>query len=451
MSGRDDIDFGTVKVSRLFRQIFFPTLMGMASWSLLTVADGMFVGWGVGSHGIAAINICYPIFLVLSGFALMMGMGASVVASIHLSKENVKAARINTTQAMIFSGLFVLAVTALVFAMPERISLWLGASPSLLPLVRDYMVYLIPSAVFMVWSIIGLFIIRLDGAPKFAMWCNVVPAVLNMLLDWIFIFPLGMGVKGAAIASTLSTVVGGVMAVMYILFSAKTLTLYRLKMSMKSIALTVRNIAYQCKIGFPALFSEVTMAMLMFIGNQVFMKYLGDAGVGAFGVACYYLPFVFMFGNAIAESAQPIVSFNYGLGRKDRVAEALAISCRTAVVGSLLSIVAFTMFPSQLVGLFIPVNEAAAQIAVSGFPYFAIGFLFFILNLVAVGYFQSIERAKPAIIFALLRGVIFMLPCFMLLPNALGVKGIWLAMPLSEIATFVIVVAYILVCRNKLF
>ena len=76
MSGRDDIDFGTVKVSRLFRQIFFPTLMGMASWSLLTVADGMFVGWGVGSHGIAAINICYPIFLVLSGFALMMGMGA---------------------------------------------------------------------------------------------------------------------------------------------------------------------------------------------------------------------------------------------------------------------------------------------------------------------------------------------------------------------------------------
>lgn len=449
MSGRDDIDFGTVKVPKLFRQIFFPTLMGMASWSLLTVADGMFVGWGVGSHGIAAINICYPIFLVLSGFALMMGMGASVVASIHLSKENTKAARINTTQAMLFSGLFVLAVTALVLAMPERISLWLGASPSLLPLVRDYMVYLIPSAVFMVWSIIGLFIIRLDGAPKFAMWCNVVPAALNILLDWLFIFPLDMGVKGAAIASTLSTIVGGVMVVMYILFFARTLTLYHIKMSMKSLALSVRNITYQCKIGFPAMFSEVTMAMLMFIGNQVFMEYLGDAGVGAFGVACYYLPFVFMFGNAIAESAQPIVSFNYGLGRKQRVAEALAISCRTAIVGSLLSIIAFTMFPRQLVGLFIPLNEAAAQIAISGFPYFAIGFLFFILNLVAVGYFQSIERAKPAITFALLRGVIFMLPCFMFLPGALGVKGIWLAMPLSEIATFVIVVVYFVAYRKK--
>jgi len=157
-----------------------------------------------------------------------------------------------------------------------------------------------------------------------------------------------------------------------------------------------------------------------------------------------------MFGNAIAESAQPIVSFNYGLGRKDRVAEALAISCRTAVVGSLLSIVAFTMFPGQLVGLFIPTTETAAQIAISGFPYFAIGFLFFIMNLVAVGYFQSIERAKPAIIFALLRGVIFMLPCFMLLPGALGIKGIWLAMPLSEIATFVMVVAYFVTSRKRL-
>ena len=282
------------------------------------------------------------------------------------------------------------------------------------------------------------------------MVCTLTGALANLILDPVFIFPLGMGVKGAAIASTLSTVVGGVMAVSYIVFSAKTLTLYRIKMSMKSFALTVRNIAYQCKIGFPAMFSEVTMAMLMFMGNQVFMNYLGDAGVGAFGVACYYLPFVFMFGNAIAESAQPIVSFNYGLGRKDRVAEALAISCRTAVVGSLLSIVAFTMFPGLLVGLFIPATEDAAQIAISGFPYFAAGFLFFIMNLVAVGYFQSIERARPAIIFALLRGVIFMLPCFMLLPGALGVKGIWLAMPLSEVATFVIVVVYFVAYRKRL-
>ena len=191
MAGRDDIDFGTVKVSRLFGKMFFPTLLGMVSWSLLTVIDGIFVGWGAGSNGIAAINICYPIFLVLAGFALMMGSGASVVSSIHLSKENIKAARINVTQAIGFSTAVVLVALLVVLLVPESISRMLGASDTLMPLVRDYMVYLIPSAPFMVWSIVGLFVIRLDGAPKYAMWCNVVPAVMNMLLDWVFIFPLG--------------------------------------------------------------------------------------------------------------------------------------------------------------------------------------------------------------------------------------------------------------------
>ncbi len=449
MAGRDDIDFGKVKVSRLFRKIFIPTLLGMVSWSLLTVVDGMFVGWGVGSNGIAAINICYPVFLVITGFALMVGMGASVVASIHLSQKNVKAARINVTQAMWFSTLVVLFAVAVMELVPERISCMLGASPTLMPMVRDYMVYLIPSGIMQMWSVVGLFIIRLDGAPKYAMWCNVVPAVANMFLDWLFIFPLAMGVKGAAIASSLSTAIGGVMAIIYLLRYADTLKLYRLKLSATSLVLTLRNIGYQCKIGFSAFLGEMTMALLMFVGNFVFMEYLGDAGVGAFGVACYYLPFVFMFGNAIAESAQPIISYNYGLGSRERVHQTLAISVRTGVLGSLLSIVAFTLFPQALVHLFIAADDPAALIAIEGFPYFATGFLFFILNLIAIGYFQSIEKVVPATLFAILRGVLFMLPSFLLLPLAMGVKGIWLAVPLSELSTFVVVVAYAVAGRKR--
>lgn len=450
MSGRDDIDFGTVRIPRLFRKIFIPTLLGMVSWSLLTVVDGMFVGWGVGSNGIAAINICYPIFMLLTGFALMVGMGASVVASIHLSRKNVKAARINVTQAIWFSTLAVLVAIVVVELMPERFSYLLGASPTLLPMVRDYMVYLMPSGVAQMWSIVGLFIIRLDGAPKYAMWCNVVPAVANMFLDWLFIFPLGMGVKGAAIASLISTVIGGVMAIVYLLRYADTLMLSKLKMSLTSMRLTLRNIAYQCKIGFSAFLGELTMALLMITGNYVFMEYLGNAGVAAFGVACYYLPFVFMFGNSIAESAQPIISYNYGLGNNERVQQALSISVRTGVVSSLLSIVAFTLFPQALVHLFIGAEDPAALIAIEGFPYFAIGFLFFILNLIAIGYFQSIEKVVPATLFAILRGALFMIPSFLLLPQWLGSEGMWLAVPLSEALTFVVVVTYFVANRKRI-
>ena len=449
MAGRDDIDFGKVKVSRLFRKIFIPTLLGMVSWSLLTVVDGMFVGWGVGSNGIAAINICYPVFLVITGFALMVGMGASVVASIHLSQKNVKAARINVTQAMWFSTLVVLFAVAVMELVPERISCMLGASPTLMPMVRDYMVYLIPSGVMQMWSVVGLFIIRLDGAPKYAMWCNVVPAVANMFLDWLFIFPLAMGVKGAAIASSLSTAIGGVMAIIYLLRYAGTLKLYRLKLSATSLVLTLRNIGYQCKIGFSAFLGEMTMALLMFVGNMVFMKYLGDAGVGAYGIACYYTPFVFMFGNSIAQSAQPIISYNYGAGCWDRVNRTLAISVRAAVISSLFSIIAFTLFPEHLVHLFIAENDPAAQIAIDGFPYFATGFLFFILNLVAIGYLQSIEKVAASTIFALLRGVVFLFPAFLLLPQVMGVEGMWLALPLSELLTFIVVVGYAAVGRLR--
>lgn len=388
--------------------------------------------------------------MLLTGFALMVGMGASVVASIHLSRKNVKAARINVTQAIWFSTLAVLVAIVVVELMPERFSYLLGASPTLLPMVRDYMVYLMPSGVAQMWSIVGLFIIRLDGAPKYAMWCNVVPAVANMFLDWLFIFPLGMGVKGAAIASLISTVIGGVMAIVYLLRYADTLMLRKLKMTLTSIRLTLRNIAYQCKIGFSAFLGELTMALLMITGNYVFMENLGNAGVAAFGVACYYLPFVFMFGNSIAESAQPIISYNYGLGNNERVQQALSISVRTGVVSSLLSIVAFTLFPQALVHLFIAADDPAALIAIEGFPYFATGFLFFILNLIAIGYFQSIEKVVPATLFAILRGALFMIPSFLLLPQWLGSEGMWLAVPLSEALTFVVVVTYFVANRKRI-
>ena len=449
MAGRDDIDFGTTNISRLFTKMFIPTLLGMVSWSLLTVVDGIFVGHGVGSNGIAAINICYPIFLVLTGFALMVGMGASVVASIHLSQNNVKAARINVTQAMWFSTFVAIGVMIFALLAPEQISYMLGASQTLMPLVRDYLVYLIPSGIMLMWSIVGLFIIRLDGSPKYAMWCNVVPAMLNIFFDWLFIFPLGMGVKGAAIASAISTVIGGVMAFVYLVKYAGTLKMSGVKMSPISLTLSIRNIAYQCKIGFSALLGELTMAFVLFAGNYVFMKYLGDAGVGAYGVACYYTPFVFMFGNSIAQSAQPIISYNYGAGRWDRVRKTLSISVRAAVLSSLVSIIAFTLFPQYLVHLFIADNDPAAQIAIDGFPYFATGFLFFILNLVAIGFLQSIKKVAASTIFALLRGVVFLFPAFLLLPQVMGVEGMWLALPLSELLTFIVVVGYMFFKRSR--
>mgnify|MGYP007083155089 CR=1 FL=1 len=149
------------------------------------------------------------------------------------------------------------------------------------------------------------------------MLCSLITAVINVVLDWLFIFPFGWGVMGAAFATSISIMAGGLVAMVYLLFYARHLRLQPLKWSVKSLRLSVRNIGYQCRIGPSALLGEATLAVLMFVGNQVFMSYLGDDGVGAFGIACYYIPFVFMVGNAIAQSAQPIISYNFGLGYKE--------------------------------------------------------------------------------------------------------------------------------------
>jgi Na+-driven multidrug efflux pump len=439
---RDAIDLGTVNVFSLFKKYFIPTLLGMLSMSAVTAADGIFVGHGVGSDGIAAVNISLPAIMLITGIGLMVGVGCSVVASIHLSTGNIKAARLNVTQGLVFVTIIAFVLTAWVIFFPDNVARLLGSSEYLLPMVKDYLIWLAPSWIFEVWISVALFIIRLDGAPRLAMWCSLISAIINLVLDWLFIFPLGWGVMGAAFATSISEVAGGVLAMTYLAFFAKTLQLYPPKMSVKSFRLSIRNLGYQCRIGFSALLGEATLAVLMFSGNHVFMHYLGDDGVGAFGIASYYTPFVFMIGNAIAQSAQPIISYNYGQKSAERVKETVKITLSTAILCGTIALLAFMAFPKALVGLFVDTDSDAAQIAVKGFPLFATGFIFFMANLSVIGCFQSIEKVKPSILFSCLRGCIFIVPSFILLPKLYGTNGIWLAMPLSELLTSICIVAY---------
>ena len=446
---RDAIDFEKERVPVLFRKLLIPTLLGTISISAVTAIDGIFVGHGVGADGVAAVNIVVPIYQIISGLGLMIGAGCSVVASIHLSRQNTRVAQLNISQAIILTSLLTFLLCVSVMTFPEQTARLLGSSDTLMPQVVDYIHWIMPCFVFDMWSMIGLFIIRLDGSPRYAMWCNIIPAVLNAVLDWLFIFPLGMGVKGAAIATSLSITVGGIMALVYLLFFANSLKIILLKISKKSIRLALRNIGYQCKIGSSSLFGELTLAVLVFLGNLIFMKYLGDAGVGAFGIACYYAPFFFMVGNAVAQSAQPIISYNYGISRWKEIREARKLLIGTSVSIGIFVALLFIFIPDKLVALFVDTTSEAGQIAIEGFPYFATGIVFFILNVAIVGYYQSVEQIKRATFFVFLRGFALLLPSFILLPKLLGTKGIWLAMPLAEVTTTLLIGIFFLKAFKK--
>ncbi len=436
---RDNIDFKDGKVSVLFRKMLIPTLLGALSICAVTAIDGIFIGHGVGADGIAAVNIVVPIYQIMAGFGLMVGVGCSVATSIHMSQNNIKVARLNVTQAILIASLIVAIFALAVILFPNTTGKLLGASPTLLPQVSDYLVWIMPSFVFQMWSMIGLFTIRIDGSPKYAMWCNIIPATLNAILDWVFIFPLNMGVKGAAIATGISIIFGGIMALYYLMFRYKTIGITKLKWSVTCLKLSLRNFGYHCKIGSSTLLGEMTLAVLIYVGNIIFMHYLGDDGVGAFGIACYYMPFFFMIGNAIAQSAQPIISFNYGIEDWKKIRETRTLLLKYCIVSGVLVSTLFIFFPKELVVLFVDAHSKAGEIAIEGFPILASGILFFILNVAIIGYYQSIELIKRATWYVLLRGFIILIPCFILLPMFLGSIGMWIAMPVAEFFTLIII------------
>ena len=388
---RDSIDFGSMNISTLFRKLLIPTVLGMIFSAVFVITDGIFVGKGIGSDALAAVNITAPLFMITTGIGLMFGMGASVVASIHLSQGKVKVANINITQAIGFASLLILILSALCCLFLEPLAHLLGSSERLLPGVMEYMIWYIPFLVFYLILNAGMFFIRLDGSPNYAMMCNAIAAVTNILLDYIFIFRFGWGLMGAAFATSLGTTIGGLMTVGYLLRRSHTLHLQRIKLSRKSMQLTARNIGYMVKLGSSAFVTELSIAFMMFLGNYVFISHLGEDGVAAFSIACYFFPIIFMIYDAIVLSGQPILSYNFGLRDTSRIKQTLRLMYRTALLCGISFFTLTALFRHQIVALFIGPEYAAYQIAVKGLPYFAFGFIFFAVNMIGIGYYQSIR------------------------------------------------------------
>ena len=438
---KDSIDFARMDIPQLFRRLLIPTVLGMVFSVAFVITDGIFVGHGIGSDALAAVNITSPLFLISTGVGLMFGVGASVVASIHLSHGKLRTARINITQAVVVSTLL-LALYSLVISlfMPEVARL-LGSSERLLPLAVEYMRWFVPFLPFSALLSSGMFFIRLDGSPNYAMFCNVVPAVINIVLDYVFIFVCGWGMLGAALATSLGYVVGAVMIVVYLSRRRCRVRFCRVKTSRKSLRLTRRNVGYMCRLGLSSFLCETAIATMMFSGNYVFIRYLGEDGVAAFSIACYFFPIIFMVNNAIGQSAQPILSYNFGAGNPDRVRRAFHLALAMAVGFGACVFLATALASRWIAAMFISPEYPAYRIAVEGLPLFAAGFVFFAVNIVSIIYYQSVERPRPAMALTLLRGFVFQVGCFFGLPLVAGIPGIWLAVPLSEVLTFCVVVA----------
>ncbi len=432
---RDHIDFEKTRIDPLFNSLFYPTLLSMVFASLFTVADGIFVGQGVGSNALAAINIVSPLFLITTGIALMFGAGVSVVASIHLAQNDTKKANTNITQAFGVATLLMVIITAAVFLFRVPFLRLMGSSDALLPLCQDYLLAILPGCICLITQLIGTFVIRLDGSPKFAASLEIFPGLLNIFLDWLFVFPMQMGIAGVGIASSISCATAAGMVIGYLCFRSETVKFLPLQFSSTYLRALARNVGNIARSGFSSMLGELTMSVMLLTGNYMFLRELGEDGVAAFSVACYLYPIVFMVNNAVAQSAQPIISFNYGAGNRYRVKRAFRLSLSTATICGVLATTFLTLCAKPLVGLFLHPDTKAYEIAISGLPLFAYSAIFFAMNVAIIGYYQATAQNTQATLYMLFRGLIFLIPAFILLPIFIFPQGLWLAVPVAECMT----------------
>ncbi len=436
------IDFKTTGTAELFFRIFIPTLWGMLFTTSLVVIDGIFVGRGIGSDALAAVNISLPPFMIATGIGLMFGIGSSVTASIHLAKTRVEAACMCLTHSLVVSIVFTGLLSVLTLIFDEQVALFSGGSEQLFPLILEYMHIFVSFVFLQILLTTGQFIIRLDGSPGYAMMCNVIPAIINIVLDYVFIFIFDLGLAGAAWATVLGLMAGALLFFYYMAYCSRTLGFKSGGLSCQNLKLAARNISKAAGIGFSAMLGELAISCTFFMGNHAFIRALGEDGVASFSVVCYLFPLIYMTATAITQSVQPIISFNFGNHDWLRISGTLRLSLLVGVVISVLVGFAFFVYGPQIVSLFLAKTTTAHEMAVYGMPYFAAGFIFFVLNMVMIGFYQSIERPRPATVFTVLRGFVFMAACFAVLPGLLGVKGIWLAVPAAEFMTCLIIFVF---------
>ncbi len=437
--GKKTLDLGQTPIGGLFVEYFVPTLLSLMFSAILNVADGAFVGHGVGSDALAAVNVAAPVFMLATGVGLMMGGGASVVGAIALSHGNRHKASLCATQTLLtsFSVGAVIGVGVLFF--PRQLCYVFGGSDVLLPYVTDYLQWLSIAMLCFAPMVAGMFLIRLDGSPRYAMMTNVVPSLLNILLDYLFVFPFGWGIGGAALATSISGFVGVILAFIYFMFFAKDVRLV-LPDLRHHLSQTLHDIFTMAKIGAPALIGDFAISFMLIVGNYMFISMLGEDGVAAFSVACYLMPMVFMFANSIAQSSMPIVSYNHGSGRTGRVRQMFRLDVVVAIVTGLLVSLVTVFFGGAMSSVFLDISTPAYALAKEGLPIFALAFVFLTLNIVLIGYLQSIERSKSASIYMFLRGFVFVFVLSLVMPHLFGEIGLWLTVPVSEFLTLVVIV-----------
>lgn len=405
-------------------------VLGMIGLSCYILADTFFVAKGLGSRGLAALNLAIPVYSLIHGTGLMLGMGGATRFSILKSQRADRQKNEVFSQTVMLVCCFVLLFVAAGLVGSSSITHLLGADSEVFGMCRTYLrVLLLFAPAFLANDCILCFV-RNDGAPQLAMAAMLGGSFSNIILDYVFIFQFDMGIFGAVFATGLSPVISLGILSSFFLRRKNTFHLEKSRIRWHLVGQIAAG-------GAPSLVGELSSGIVIMIFNAIMLFLEGNTGVAAYGVIANLSLVVIAIFNGIAQGIQPIVSKYYGKREEKRVQAVFSYALITVVVLSAVIYAGMFGGAEQVAALFNSEGDTQLQkIAVEGIRLYFTAVVFAGCNIVTAIYFTSTDRAKPANIISLLRGIVLIVPLAFLMSGMFGMTGLWLTFPVTEFLVF---------------
>ena len=439
MSKNDPHILGKESIGKLLLQYSIPAIIGMTITSIYNIIDSIFIGHGVGAMAIAGLAVSFPLMNLVVAFCTLVSAGGSTIASIRLGQKDMKGATeiLSHTLMLCITNSFFFGILSFIFL--DDILTFFGASPDTLPYARSFMqVILLGTPI--TYTMIGLNnVMRATGYPKKAMLTSMVTVVANIILAPNFEW----GMRGAATATVISQLIGMVWVVSH--FCKKDSTVHFEGKVWKMKGRIVESIF---AIGMSPFLMNVCACAIVIVINNSLQEHGGDMAIGAYGIINRLLTLYVMIVLGLTMGMQPIVGYNFGAQKIDRVKQTLKLGIISGVVITSSGFLICEFFPHAVSAVFTDSDELIG-LAVDGLRLTVLMFPFVGAQIVIGNFFQSIGKVKISIFLSLTRQLLYLLPCLLLFPHWWGLKGIWISLPVSDSLAFITAVISLMIYIKK--
>jgi len=420
------VSLGTEKIGKLLAQYAIPAIIAMTASSLYNITDSVFIGHGVGPLALSGLAITFPLMNLGAAFGALVGVGASTLLSIRMGQKDYETANHILGNVFVLNLIMGVAFSVVTLPFLDPILLFFGASSETLPYAHDFMVIILSGNV-VTHMYLGLnALLRSAGSPQKAMMATIYTVLINMVLNPLFIFVFQWGIRGSAFATIISQVI--ILCWQLHLFNDKK---YFIHWKKGIYALKKRIVTDSLSIGMAPFLMNAASCLIVIIINQQLLRHGGDLAVGAYGIVNRMAFLFVMIVIGLNQGMQPIAGYNYGAMLYERVIEVLKRSVLFATLIMLTGFLIVELFPHAVASAFTN-EENLVTLAVPGLRWVFAVYPFVGFQMVSSAFFQSIGKPRKSIILAMTRQIGFLVPILLILPNYLGITGVWTSMTIAD-------------------